>query len=308
MAATSRGRPVRDGEPRLTGAPPSPVTEEATQEAAEEVEFWRSGELRGLELLRATYVRHSFAPHTHETLVVGVIERGVETYRFRGRLQVATPGQIILVPPGEVHTGESPVAEGWTYRVLYPDVEYIREAVEQLGSAFRGLPEFRQSVVDDPALADQILRLHTSLAEPATALERRSRLVCVLAALVSRHGSGGAPPAIGGQHRAVRRAREYLDAHATENITLDQLANISGISMFQLVRVFRRELGLPPHAYQTERRIAVAKQLLREGMAAGSVAPTAGFYDQSHLTREFKRRVGLTPARYAQATRLSKLR
>src|SRR4051794_6292855 len=100
--------------------------------AKEQVEFWRSPALRGLELLQATYITHTFAPHTHDTFVIGAIERGVETFRYRGQKLVAPAGSVVLVNPGEVHTGESPERLGWSYRVLYPPAAYLAEALAQL--------------------------------------------------------------------------------------------------------------------------------------------------------------------------------
>ncbi|MDC0712564.1 AraC family transcriptional regulator [Stigmatella sp. ncwal1] len=266
--------------------------------------LWCPEELGGLELLKATYITHAFAPHSHEGFAIGVIERGVEAFRHRGQMQYAPAGRVVLVNPGEVHTGHGPEEGGWTYRMLYPEPRLLEEAAIELTGDSWGVPFFPVPVVDDPEAAALIRALHASLEQPTSALERQSRLLSALVLLVARHAAPhpGMRP-MGTEHEAVRRARDFLEAHPGENITLEQLSRHAGLSVFHLVRVFRRKLGLPPHAYQIELRVRRARELLRQGLPPGHVAATLGFSDQSHLTREFKRRVGLTPSRYAASTR-----
>jgi AraC-like DNA-binding protein len=121
----------------------------------------------------------------------------------------------------------------------------------------------------------------------------------VMARLFADHGSGDAPapPAVGG-HRYIKIAREYLEANYTENVSLRQLAFVSNISPFHLLRTFHDVVGLPPFEYQTQLRISQAKKLLRDGWSIADVAAETGFADQSHLTRHFKRVVGVTPGKY----------
>lgn len=287
----------------------SPVLPQGAIAAHEECTLWRPEELGGLELLKATYVTHTFAPHSHEGFAIGVIERGVEAFRCRGQMHYAPAGSVVLVNPGDIHTGHAPEAGGWTYRMLYPEPRVLEEAATGLAGRSGGVPFFPQPVVEDPLAAARIRALHASLEQPASALERQSRLLAALVPLVTRHAAhpSGAQP-VGAEHEAVRRARDFLEAHPGENVTLEQLSRHAGLSVFHLVRVFRRKWGLPPHAYQIELRVRRARELLRQGEPPGQVAATLGFSDQSHLTREFKRRVGMTPSRYAAGARSSKTR
>ncbi|WP_224244000.1 AraC family transcriptional regulator [Hyalangium gracile] len=266
----------------------------------EESVFWRSEELGGLELLKATYITHTFAPHSHDGFALGVIERGTEAFRYRGEMQYAPAGSVVLVNPGELHTGHAVQEGGWTYRMLYPELQMLEDVAADLGGRLRGTPFFRTAVVDDPDAALRIRALHASVEQPASTLERQSRLLAALSLLLARHSAPHVEVShSGGEHEAVRQARDYLEAYPGENVTLEQLAGLSGLSVFHFVRVFRREVGLPPHAYQIELRVRRARTLLRQGLPPGDVAAALGFSDQSHLTREFKRRVGLTPGRYA---------
>jgi len=77
-------------------------------------------------------------------------------------------------------------------------------------------------------------------------------------------------------------------------------ARVAGLSPCHLNRVFRRALGLPPHAFQTQLRVVRAGALLRRGWPLAAVAAETGFADQSHLTRRFKTVVGVTPGAYRE--------
>jgi AraC-like DNA-binding protein len=130
-------------------------------------------------------------------------------------------------------------------------------------------------------------------------LERESRLLEAFVNLVARHAVDKLPARrIGSEHRAVKRAREYLESLPSENISLEGLAREAGLSPFYLSRVFREETGLPPHAYHTLMRARLAKTLLAQRVPITQVALEAGFYDQAHLTRHFKRIFGVTPGQY----------
>ncbi|MDY6953262.1 MAG: AraC family transcriptional regulator, partial [Thermodesulfobacteriota bacterium] len=110
-----------------------------------------------------------------------------------------------------------------------------------------------------------------------------------------------APPplgTVGRERKRVKRAREYMEAHFHEDISLHQLASLAHLSPFHFVRVFRKELGLPPHAYLTQVRVNRAKALLAKGSKIADTAFDTGFADQSHLTRHFKRITGVTPGQY----------
>jgi AraC-like DNA-binding protein len=270
----------------------------------ESARFWRAPDLGDLELLRATYVTHSFAPHTHDGFAIGVIEDGAERFRYRRGDHAAPAGSLVLVNPGEPHTGSAALPSGWRYRMLYPAPELLQRAASQLSGRPRPVPFFPQPVAHDPALAAALLRLHATLEASADPLERESRLLATFAALVQRHADTLhlAAPAVP-EPGAVRQVRAYLEDHAAEAVTLADLAALTGLSEFGVVRSFQRATGLPPHAYLTQLRVDRARRLLASGLAPAQAAPLAGFYDQSHLTRHFKRIVGVPPAQYARHAR-----
>ncbi len=271
----------------------------STTPPRERAHHWLAPELGDMELLRATFLTHSFAPHAHDTYAIGVVERGAETFHCDGRPYVAPAGSLILINPGVVHTGQASTPEGWSYRMLYPAAEPVRAAASAVAGRERPLPDFAVPVVEDPELAADLRAVHAGFEAPASALERQSQLLWLLARLVARHAAVLlTPPRVGRERGAVARAREYLEAHVARNVSLDELASVAGLSPFHLVRIFRAHVGLPPHRYQVQVRVARAKRLLAAGLAPALVAAETGFADQSHLSRHFKRLVGVPPGHY----------
>ena len=98
------------------------------------------------------------------------------------------------------------------------------------------------------------------------------------------------------------RVRAYLEEHFTETVSLEELAALVNLSPFYLLRVFRESVGLPPHSYLTQIRVAHAKRLISASRPLAEVATAVGFSDQSHLNRHFKALVGVTPGQYARSS------
>lgn len=248
------------------------------------------------EILRAVYRRHAFAPHAHETFAIGALEAGASRMRHRGGVDHHGPGGVFVIEPGEAHTGESDGVEEWRYRVLYLPVALVTEVT---GGR---VPHFGASFHDDGELAARLLALHRALERDGADLRHASQLREWLAALVARHATERSTSARAAHApAAVRRVREYLDAHAERHVTLAELAALAQLSPFHLIRVFRRAVGLPPYMYLEQVRVARARAMLRAGEPTSRVAYVTGYSDQSHFTRHFKRVVGVPPGQYARA-------
>jgi AraC-like DNA-binding protein len=256
----------------------------------------------GVELLHAHYRRHVYARHSHETYAIGVTEAGAQAFTCRGAAHLSSAGRIMTFNPDEPHDGRAGDAAGFTYRMLYVAPATMARALEDAFERPVALPFFTYPVVDDPALAAQLRRLHAAFAQPGPALAQGELLARSLVALATRAADGGlrAPPAARSRP-ALRRARDFLHAHLSEDVAIETLAEIAGISRFHLIRLFEREFGLPPHAYLLRLRLEAAKRLLAASEAPAAIAAATGFVDQSHLSRRFKRSYGITPGQYARA-------
>src|SRR3954470_6306733 len=139
----------------------------------------------GVDLLSARYVTHRYTRHAHATYTIGLIEFGVEEFDHEGSLLRAAQGQLALLNPEVVHTGQAGVPEGWRYRVIYPAVDVVRDVAAELGDR-RGTPYFPDTVVDDPAALRLLRSVHASVTR-GDALASSSALRTALAAILSRH-------------------------------------------------------------------------------------------------------------------------
>lgn len=267
----------------------------------EKVKFWQAQDIGGVDLLRATYFTHAFSRHVHNGYAIGIIERGAETFYYRGATHVAPAGSVVVINPDEIHTGQAVVTEeGWSYRMLYPETALVQKAASSAFERWQGVPNFTNPVIWDETLVPLIRRLHVTLETSASALERETAFVTTLAQLIARHAKGWVEPRhLAASIRAINWSREYLEAHFDQNISLEQLADIANLSPYHFTRTFKEVVGLPPHAYLNHIRIERAKTLLTQGCPIAQIAAETGFVDQSHLTRRFKRIVGVTPGQYA---------
>lgn len=267
----------------------------------EKSKFWRATDYHNLELLSATYITHRFSHHYHETYALGVIERGVYQFYHRGAIERIHQGQVLLINPTEVHGGKPVDDIGWKYRMLYPSITLMKKIAQEITGDDWAVPHFSKPVVEDPFVARQLLHLHHVLEQSDNRLKRDTAMRVALGSLVLRHAENHpAGYCISTERDAVRRVREYLETSYEANTALDELADIAGLSPFHLVRVFKGETGLPPHTYLTHVRIMRAREMLQNNpLSIADVAYATGFTDQSHLTRWFKRIVGVTPGKYA---------
>jgi len=265
----------------------------------EYAKFWRDASYHNLELLHANFITHTFTYHYHEEYVVGVVERSAYEFYHRGAMHTIREGEIVLINPGEIHSGHPLSESGWTYRTMYPPVTLMRQIAAEMTDQQWDTPFFPDSVVTDPYLAQQFLSLHLLMEHSPSRLARDTQLRVALATLISRYAvNRPLTLAAGNEPMAVKRVLDYLETHYAENVALDELANVAALSPYHLVRVFKQETGLPPHKYLAHLRVLRAKSMLTAGMAIRDVAAATGFTDQSHLTRWFKRVIGIPPGKY----------
>jgi AraC-like DNA-binding protein len=247
-----------------------------------------------LDLLHARMVE-PFAPHVHDGFSIGVCIEGLEMIRYRGGRHYAAPGSVVILPPGEAHTGGPSDGTNFVYRVMYP-------AAELLGDGAARPPLFPDPVVMDPALAAELRRVHAVLSQQASgaeALETESRLCWLFGELVRRHAVPASPDGVlPGTGAVARRVMDRLADQLTGPPALAELAAEAGLSRYQLLRSFRAEVGMPPYAWLAQHRVARARVLLEQGHRPAEAATLTGFADQAHLTRWFRRVVGVTPGAY----------
>ena len=260
--------------------------------------LWTPVNLPGVTLFRAEHFQQRFARHTHDEYALGVITSGVLGFDYRGAHHLAGRGEINLVVPGEVHTGQPERGDHWSYRMFYLAPALLADIARQSGRG-RGAPFFPAGVIRDASLASTVIRLHHELdAQHIDALEAESRLLALLNTWMRRYGEQQRSAKSGAHAQDVARVREFLDDCGGGNPSLASLARLVDLSPYQLLRAFMRQYGLPPHAWLVQRRVREARAMIDRGVSVVDAAASCGFADQSHLNRHFKRILGFTPGRY----------
>ncbi|WP_025808666.1 AraC family transcriptional regulator [Pseudomonas chlororaphis] len=254
----------------------------------------------GIETLRAHFTGHAYDPHWHDSYLVGVTEEGVQQFHCRRERFHSTPGKVFLLEPGEIHDGDAPTEGGFTYRMLYLDPQWLER---ELSALFEEAPadsqlSFANNLASDQRLAQATSTAFHSLHHGELRIVRQSAMDQLLDQLTGhlrwrkRYHQDPRLPLV------AHQARDYLHAHAQQDISLDELGAVCGVDRFRLTRAFKAAYGLPPHAYLVQLRLAKARRLLARGAQPAEVAMALGFADQSHMGRWFVRAYGLTPAAY----------
>lgn len=285
-----------------TGPHENAVVERATLEPfsrGEEVRIWHPAHLRGLELITGVNSNRLWR-WFHETYTVSVIQprqhgplrADIADWWYRGRQHVMRPRTVALMEPGEVHADRRhyQVADFFAF---FFDPAILGSAAQELSIC--GPVHWCTVATESPVLRAAVCRLYAALADDLPPLQQESRLAACIRTLVESCGERR-PRATPAVHPGVRRARDYLHAHVLETVRLDELAVLSGLSRYHLAHTFTRMYGVPPHAYHNELRVAFVRRQLQRGVRLREIE--AGFFDQSHLIKHFKRSVGVTPAQY----------
>lgn len=256
----------------------------------------------GVEAMEATTSR-SYPRHTHDQFGIGLVADGRHaSWSGVGHVE-AGPGDFICVNPGEVHDGHGVAGRHRSWRILYFEPAVVAEIRSDIGRPAADY-EFESPVFSQPELREHFNRAYAmsaTIGRPAVHLEAETRLFELFARLTPKSfRQAMRTPSCKPQ---IRRTKQLIDESPALPWSLSELARAVGLSRFQLIRGFARELGLTPHSYIVQRRLELAKRLMRAGRGLAELALTAGFSDQSHLTRAFARQYGVTPHQYRVAIR-----
>ena len=250
----------------------------------------------GVEFLEAWFHGNAYRKHRHDTYAICLTTAGVQAFDYRGRSEISTPGQVVVLHPDEVHDGHAGTEEGFGYRQLYVEPALIFEAIQTMCGHACPLPFVRTPVAMNRQLSAAIRSAFQSIREP---LAIDSLIVQLSKGLMEADPSCRQVPL---PRRldvaALKRARQYLDTQKTRGVHSSELEAVTGLTRYDLARQFRVMYGTSPHRYLLMRRLDFARDQLAQGRSLVEVAMEAGFADQAHFSRMFKATFGITPALY----------
>jgi len=255
-----------------------------------------------LELLKVSVTKYDYPRHLHPEHSIVLVLQGVEITTCRGTTYKAYPGDLLLINAEEVHSSKSIKT---SYRAIKINQKTLSRVLSQMTGRNLNKPYFLELIVNDSTMFRLLLSLHLKLEQNISPLEKESEFLSTIGLLLARQNKNHPTfKRVRKEHRYITLVRDYLKSHYAENVTLAELTSIANISSFYLLRVFHSEVGVPPHEYQTQVRIAQARKLLRKGMSISQAALETGFFDQSHLSRNFKRIVGVSPGQYLSQSKI----
>ncbi|USD66109.1 AraC family transcriptional regulator [Vibrio sp. SCSIO 43136] len=263
--------------------------------------LWRNEDFSWIELLSARYLRFEFKKHWHEELAIGVITDGVEGIHFNGEKHLLPKQSIIAINPAEIHTGFPASECGWQYRMFYLETKALQTYMRQFDLAVE--PCISQPIISNSRLYSNLLQLHLAFEQHSLDITKESLLIHSLIGLFSQYGVTQAPSRLVTKERKqARKLLDYMLNNWSQNITLQDLAHLCSLDKYQVIRVFKQNFNITPHQFLLQKKTIMAKCYLSQGKDIATVAFNCGFYDQSHLTRNFKLAFGVTPRQYQSQT------
>ncbi|RUV16836.1 AraC family transcriptional regulator [Mesorhizobium sp. M7A.F.Ca.MR.245.00.0.0] len=247
----------------------------------------------GMERIEARFHGSAFDLHRHDTYAIGVTLHGVQTFRYLGAARHSLPGQIIVLHPDELHDGGAGTEDGLRYRMLYLEPSLMLDC---LGGV--SLPFVRDGVVADAAFCATLLSALGPLEQELDELFVDDFLTELMQSLI-RHGGQSARPMTRTAWRAAALARDYLTENLNRPVRSGELEAVTGLDRYALSRHFRAAFSTSPHRFLVMRRLQRARRMIAAGEPLAQIAVEAGFSDQSHFIRQFKKAFGMTPGRWS---------
>lgn len=261
--------------------------------------FWRDDRLPFIEARYLADGRSaSYGRHAHQTFSIGAVTAGESSFVLAGTEHHVHAGSVVIINPGQVHACNPVDGMPWSYCMLYLDTNWLTALQAELGQLEK--PEFHaytSAVSDDVCLYEGLLDLYETLIDPETELiNKQGSVIQYFAELHKLQQS--APVELYLENARLKLAADFIHEHCTQDLSLDDISAHAGLSASYLFRAFRKQYGMTPHACLINRRVQYAQEKLRQGTSIADAALEAGFADQAHFQRIFKRLLAATPGQY----------
>jgi len=238
------------------------------------------------------FIKHKFKPqkfkkHFHTNYSIGLITQGVHKLNIKNQELIATAKDIKIINPFEMHIADG--AFSWEYINFMPEKETIDLIYQEIFEKEPKEVEFQNSIRDKDAIG-LFLRLYKS----KDAFEKEENFTIFISYLIKNFLKDRTTlPKIS---TPIKESIEFIRENFLEDITLDEVAKVSKISRYHLIKLFSKEVGLTPYQYILDLRLEYGFELIKLGYPLSLVAFEANFSDQSHFIKAFKARYGFTPS------------
>lgn len=249
----------------------------------------------GMEILSCVNDRQ-FAPHLHDGYVLWLNSEAGEHYRIQGNTDILQPGSISIIEPGVIHDNRPCLSYRRHLRSFYFTNQFLAKMAEQVSNRSAN-PVLPTTVLTDKQLWQEASFLHEELLHSVSEMQAEVGILSLFDRIFKSCNLLQVAD-FAKDNRKVTTAIDYFAANIHRQLTLAEVAQMAGCTDFHLIRLFRAVKGVSPHIYLVQLRLEHARKLLVAGCSIVDAALQSGFSDQSHLTRHFRTRFGVTPGQY----------
>ncbi|ENV93476.1 HTH-type transcriptional activator RhaS [Acinetobacter calcoaceticus] len=264
-------------------------------------EFWQDGRMPYVETRRSCFSRTCYKSHSHPTFSIGAIDEGNSVFQSSfGTAQKISAGTLVIVPAHIEHSCNPLPDQAWSYQMLHLDISWLNQwyAEFQKEGFDLNLPQHRPLIIKDENLYQAFSDMNETLFDSQKLiLEKEQSLIYCLTQLLLPHFI------LEEIQKTQYLYESFLDLiHIIKSserfISLEELAQQVGLSRYAIIRLFKANVGLTPHAFQINLKINQARAQLKQGIPLAELAVNLGFSDQSHFHKAFKAHTGITPRQF----------
>lgn len=268
--------------------------------------FWRDPRMPYVETRRACESRVCYQAHSHETFSIGAVDQGQSRFQSHPTgLHIIAAKTLVIMPAHVVHSCNPMPEQAWSYQMMHIDANWLNTLLHEHQIEYPYLSDdcclkLQPKVLHDPALYQMFTELNQALFDPEVDIFKKEQLLIEVLSQLLLPNLMTQDLAVKNEQKQLQQLIDWL-AQQDNFISLQDMSTRLAMSRFSLIRLFKHQLGLAPHAYQINLKVNQARQLLRSGNALADVAFRLGFCDQSHFHRCFKAHTGITPKQYQQS-------
>ncbi len=258
--------------------------------------FFKDKNLPFIECRYTTNSAKHYKPHMHSTFSIGAIDKAEVLYNVAGDSAKLSSGKLAIINPNTLHHCNPLKDIKRSYYMLYIDTAWALKVQQSLFDTKEFIPS-NQVILEDEAIYDAFISVMQCFMQEDFLLEKEELMVALLQNIFLKINLSWE------KNREklslhVRTLKELMASNFEEDMTLDAIAKSLHVNPYTLLRNFKEEVGITPHAYRINCKIEFAKTLLQEEEDISQVALKCGFFDQSHFHRYFKAFTSVTPNEY----------
>ncbi|MDF2614475.1 MAG: transcription regulator AraC family [Clostridia bacterium] len=251
--------------------------------------YFKIGTSNLLEVKICQEELHAYKAHLHEELSIGFIERGATNVSVNGTNYYIKEKEAIVIYPFVSHKCQPVDLKNWEFTMIYINENFYHGILNDLNEKhFLGIRKLEDQEYKKVKQMISTIKSNQGLAE------KEETIVETLAEIFIRCDIDIEIV----KDEGLQEIREYIEMNFLEQLKLDDLEKYFGFNKFRIIRSFKNKYNVSPRAYQLQLKVNYAKHLISRGEGLVEAALKAGFYDQAHFTKEFKKAYGITPRQY----------